>query len=129
MVLDIFKVLSFALVALLLILIVDKNNREISVLISLIAAVGIFFVVFLHVKEIVSVLNNLANGAGVNRTNLLIILKATGIAYLVEIVGNVCNDAGNSALASKVEMAGKISIAVLTLPIITSVINLIEGLI
>ena len=129
MVLDIFKVLSFALVALLLILIVDKNNREISVLISLTAAVGIFFVVFLHVKEIVSVLNNLANGAGVNRANLLIILKATGIAYLVEIVGNVCNDAGNSALASKVEMAGKISIAVLTLPIITSVINLIEGLI
>lgn len=127
--LDIFKILSFALVALILILIVDKNNKEISILLSLLSTVGIFLFIFPSIKEIVGVLNNLIDGAGINKTNLVVILKVTGIAYLVEMVKNVCNDAGNTSLGTKVEMAGKVSVAVLTLPIITSVINLVEGLI
>lgn len=128
-VLEIFKILSFALIALFLILIVEKNNKELGIVLGLFASIGILLPMISSIKEIVNVLKKMASGVGVNNEYLLIILKAVGIAYLIEIVKNVCNDAGNTALASKVELAGKVSVAVLTIPLITNVINLVEGLV
>ena len=126
---DIFKILAFATISLVLILIVEKNNKELGIMLMLVASIGIFISVFSSIKEIVHILKKLADGAGVNSGYFMLILKVTGIAYLVEIVKNVCTDAGNSALASKVELAGKISAAVLTIPLVTNVISLVEGLV
>ncbi|MBR6689327.1 MAG: stage III sporulation protein AD [Clostridia bacterium] len=126
---DIFKILAFALVALVLILIVEKNNKEMGVLLILLASIGILVGVFSSIKEVITILKKLADGAGINSKYLSIIIKVTGIAYLVEIVKNVCVDAGNSSLATKVELAGKLSIAILTIPLITNVISLVEGLV
>ena len=126
---DIFKILAFTLVALVVILIVEKNNKEIGMLLVLVASMCVFLSVFMSVKEIIIVLKKLANGAGINHAYLELLLKVTGIAYLVEIVKNVCMDAGNSTLASKTELAGKVSIAILAIPLITNVVSLIGSVI
>ncbi|MBR6641815.1 MAG: hypothetical protein IKL08_06460 [Clostridia bacterium] len=126
---DIFKILAFTLVALVVILIVEKNNKEIGMLLVLVASMCVFLSVFMSVKEIIIVLKKLADGAGINHAYLELLLKVTGIAYLVEIVKNVCMDAGNSTLASKTELAGKVSIAILAIPLITNVVSLIGSVI
>lgn len=126
---DIFKILAFTLVALVVILIVEKHNKEIGMLLVLVASICVFLSVFMSVKEIIIVLKKLANGAGINHAYLELLLKVTGIAYLVEIVKNVCMDAGNSTLASKTELAGKVSIAILAIPLITNVVSLIGSVI
>ena len=82
----------------------------------------------LNVYYVVIVLKKIAVGAGINHSYLELLLKVTGIAYLVEIVKNVCADAGNTALASKAEFAGKVSIALLTIPLITNVVSLIGSI-
>ncbi len=125
---DVFKIMSFILVGLVVILIVEKNNKEIGILLVLVASIGLFFSVFTNIREIVLVLKKLADGAGINRAYLELLLKVTGIAYLVEIVKNVCVDAGNSVFASKAELAGKVSIAILTIPLITNVVSLIGSI-
>ncbi len=125
---DLFKILSFTLVALVVILIVEKNNKEVGMLLALVGCICVFLSVFSSVREIVFVLKKLADGAGINHAYLELLLKVTGIAYLVEIVKNVCVDAGNSALASKAELAGKVSIAILTIPLITNVVSLIGSI-
>lgn len=126
---DIFKILAFTLVALVVILIVEKHNKEIGMLLVLVASICVFLSVFMSVKEIIIVLKKLADGAGINHAYLELLLKVTGIAYLVEIVKNVCMDAGNSTLASKTELAGKVSIAILAIPLITNVVSLIGSVI
>ena len=126
---DIFKILAFTLVALVVILIVEKTNKEIGMLLVLVAGICVFLSVFMSVKEIIIVLKKLADGAGINHAYLELLLKVTGIAYLVEIVKNVCMDAGNSTLASKTELAGKVSIAILAIPLITNVVSLIGSVI
>ncbi len=125
---DVFKILSFILVALVVILILEKSNKEIGILLILVACIFVFLTIFSNIKEIILVLKKLADGAGINHAYLELLLKVTGIAYLVEIVKNVCVDAGNSALASKAELAGKVSIAILTIPLITNVISLIGSI-
>jgi stage III sporulation protein AD len=53
------------------------------------------------------------------------VLKITGIAYISEFGAEICRDAGEGAIASKIEMAGKVIIIALAIPVITSLIDLV----
>ena len=53
------------------------------------------------------------------------VLKITGIAYITEFGAEICRDAGEGAIAAKVEMAGKVIIVALAIPVISSLIDLV----
>ena len=55
--------------------------------------------------------------------------KTLGICFLAQFAADSCRDAGESALASKVELAGKISILVLSLPLFEDIAQTALGLI
>ena len=55
-----------------------------------------------------------------------LLLKIIGITYLAEISADLCKDAGANALASQIELFGKLSILVLCMPIITSLLETID---
>ena len=125
----IFKILFLAIVTLFLVLVLEKHNKEFSVFVLLIAGILIFISVFENISEIIDTLDGLASRVELNKTYLQLLIKAVGIVYLVEIVKNVCIDSGNTSLGTKVEMAGKATLVMLTLPLITNVITLIEGIV
>ena len=49
------------------------------------------------------------------------LLKITGIAYIAQFAAELCRDAGESALAGRVELAGKTAIALMSFPIVKEV--------
>ena len=51
------------------------------------------------------------------------VLKALGLCYITNFASDTCRDFGQTSLASKVELAGKISIVILTLPLINSILS------
>ncbi|MBO5102803.1 MAG: stage III sporulation protein AD, partial [Clostridia bacterium] len=55
-------------------------------------------------------------------------LKIIGVGYITEFSSNLCADSGNSAVASKILLAGKLVIFVLAIPIITSLIDIIVSI-
>ena len=57
------------------------------------------------------------------------IIKITGIAYITNLSSQICVDAGETALASRVELAGKIAICMLTIPIAREAFTKITGII
>lgn len=57
---------------------------------------------------------------------LKLLLKIIGITYLAEISADLCKDAGANALASQIELFGKLSILVLCMPIMTSLLETID---
>lgn len=126
---DIFKIIGVAIIALIMILILNKTNKEISVVITILASVILLSFVILKLDNVIYVLKDLASKSGINTEYLLLLIKVTGIAYIVELTKNICVDAGSSSLATKVEIAGKVSIVVLTIPLITTVISLILELV
>ena len=73
-------------------------------------------------------MKNLSEKTAVNREFLIVLLKATGIAILAEYITSVCKDAGESAIATKVDWGGKIIIISISIPIITSLLELIVGI-
>lgn len=74
-------------------------------------------------------LEDLAERANINQVYLQTILKIIGIAYIAEFGAQIAKDAGQGSLAGKIELAGKILIIVMAIPIITVIIETIIQLI
>lgn len=71
----------------------------------------------------------LAKQANVNMVYLETILKIIGIAYIAEFASQITKDAGQGSLSSKIELAGKIIILAMAIPILTVMIETILNLI
>ncbi|MDD4372070.1 MAG: SpoIIIAC/SpoIIIAD family protein [Anaerostipes sp.] len=57
-----------------------------------------------------------------------ILFKLIGISFLGDFVSNICLDAGQKTIAKQVEMLSKLSILIVSLPILESLIHMIEKL-
>lgn len=78
-----------------------------------------------QIHTIISTIEVLAASAGINTMYLKTILKIIGIAYIAEFASHITKDAGMGAMAAKVELAGKILILSLAVPILTVLIDTI----
>jgi stage III sporulation protein AD len=74
-------------------------------------------------------LQKIASNANVNLIYVETILKIIGIAYIAEFAAQITKDAGQGAIASKIELGGKILILAMAIPILTVLIETIIQLI
>ena len=81
-----------------------------------------------NIDGIFNVLDKLSAISKTESKYLTLILKVSGIVYLVEFGKNLCIDAKESAIGTKLEMAGKVMIVTLTLPILSQILEQIVGL-
>lgn len=56
------------------------------------------------------------------------VVKSLGIALIAQTSGELCRDIGENACASRVELAGKLCILSLCLPLITELLELVKTL-
>ena len=126
---DIFKVVGFSIISVVLIVLLREEKKEIALLLTIVSGICILIFALSKITPIINMLNSLIDKSGINKDFLTIILKITGIAYIVEFGKNICIDAGQSAIATKLEMAGKIIIISLSLPLIASLVNILTGLV
>jgi len=125
---EILKISAFALISTIVIVLIKQEKKEIGVTISIFVAVVIAVYAVIKLEDILNLIFDLADNAGVNTKYLEIIIKVVGIAYIIELTKDVCVDSGETALAGKVEMAGKIMIVASTVPIISGVVEVINKL-
>ena len=123
------RILSIALVTVFANIIVKQTKPEIAILISLVGSVLIVIMAVDTLKDIVSAFYNIFNTTGVNTALLKPLLKIIAIGYIAEFGANICVDAGASGVADKILFAAKLIILVVALPIITTVVDMVVGLI
>ena len=85
----------------------------------------IILAVLAKVFSIVQFIDAFASRYGLDTQILGIVLKIIGIAYLVEFGAQLLKDGGEASLAGKVELGGKVVILVLSMPIVTSLMDTI----
>ncbi|MGI6554039.1 MAG: stage III sporulation protein AD [Bacillota bacterium] len=125
---EILQVVGLGFIAVALLTVLKQQKPEIAVLLSIAAGVTIFLFVLGKVSSIVQVLESLARSADVNNFYLTTILKIVGIAYIGDFGAQVCRDAGESAIASKVEFAAKVLVLIVALPIVVGLLETITRL-
>ncbi len=126
---EITKIIGIALVGVCTSLFLKQYQPEFAIFISLVCGCMILVYVFHKLSFIVNLLKSLASRIDLNEDFLVILLKATGIAYVTEFACNTCRDAGETAIASKVELAGRVLIASMAIPIITTLVEMMQKLI
>jgi stage III sporulation protein AD len=125
---ELMQIVGLGIVVSILILVIRQQRPELAVQLSLALGVIIFMMVVGKISLILDLFRELANRANVNQLYLNTVLKIIGIAYIAEFGAQVCRDAGEGAIAGKIEFAGKIFIMVLAVPIIAVVLDTVVKL-
>lgn len=120
---------TFAIITVSICLILKKTNPEFSILISIIASIAIFTIIAHNFSPLFNQINKFANKFNLNNMFINTMLKALGICYLTQIASQTCSDAGYSSMASKIEIAGKLTIVMLAIPMFSTLMETIEKLI
>ena len=126
---NITQIVAFGLVSTFIIVLLKQYKSEYAIYASVIAGATLLLFALRKVGAVVALLDNLVDTVGINKEFFKILLKITGIAYLVEFASNMCKDAGESAISSKIELAGKILIVTMSIPIISTLIETITEVI
>jgi len=127
--LEIAQITGIGLIATILIIVIKSQKPELAVQLSIITGVVIFMMVVSKFTAIIGILSDLAKRANIDGVYITTLLKIIGIAYIAEFGAEISEDAGEGSIASKIELAGKVMIMFLAVPIITSLLDLIVKLI
>lgn len=120
---DIVKIIGIAFLAVIIILILKQYRPEFAMYVSILTGAIIVLMSIGKLEGIISLLNTIYTKTSANGQFLEILLKITGIAFLTEFAVSVCKDSGETAIASKVDLGGKIIIIAISVPIISSLLE------
>jgi stage III sporulation protein AD len=119
---------GLGLIATFLALVVKEQKPMFAFLLTVFVGVVIFLFLVDEITKIITMLEQIATNAQINMVYLQTILKIIGIAYIAEFGAQIAKDAGQAAIATKIELAGKILILVMAIPILTAVIEMVLAL-
>lgn len=122
---DIIKIIGIGLSAVIIIIILKQYRPEFAIYVSIIAGVLIIVLILGKLAGIIDILKSLANKTTINNEFIILLLKITGIAILTEYAVSISKDAGENAIATKIDLGGKVIIMALSIPIISSLLETI----
>lgn len=120
------KIACIGIVAVFFAMKLKSVQGEYALLVSIAACIILFGFAVTKLEIIFNGLHMIEEYLSVNRAYIGILLKVVGIAYISEFSANLCKDAGFSGIASQIEMFGKLSILVMSLPILTTLLTTIQ---
>jgi len=120
---DIVQVVGLGFIVTVLILVIKEQKPIFAFLLSVFTGILIFLFLLDQIRIVIQTLEQLASKTEVNTVFLKTILKIIGVAYIAEFGAQVVRDAGQESIASKIELAGKMLIMVMAVPIITVIIE------
>lgn len=129
MVTDVLRLCGFGLLAVILCVIVRQLKPESAVFVNIAAGLMILAVAVRALSPSIGAISELAESAGISGDFAELLLKALAISYITALSADCARDAGETALGSKLELAGRVSIAALSLPVFTQLAGLITSMI
>lgn len=118
-------VMALIIIAIILAVSLKSRNPEISSLVSVAICVVLITMCAGRINAIVETLRDISGYIKVDKAYMAILLKLIGIAYISEFASGISKDAGYSAVASQIELMGKLTMLTVSLPVFMQVIEMI----
>lgn len=125
---EIIQIIGIGLTGVMIAGILKEYKPEFKIYISIIVGIIIFFLAADKLSEFINLIHTLSNKLNINNNFISILLKITGISILIEFAVSICKDSGESAIASKIDLGGKIIILSMSAPIIISLLETLLNL-
>lgn len=122
---DIIKIAMIGLAGVLLAMQVREGRREYEIYITIASGLCIFFFLLTKLEVVIEALGRIQGYIRMDSKYVAILLKMIGITYVAEFSSNLCRDAGYQAVAGQIEMFAKLSILVLSMPVLLALLETI----
>ena len=122
------KITALALVAVVLCVLIRENQKPLSVLLSLLACVGMLLLAIVILEPVLEVFRKLEGLSGVEDEIVSPMLKVAGIGLLTQISSGICQDAGENAIGKTVELCGTVLAMYAAIPLLLAVLELVENM-
>ena len=122
---------ALCVLAAILALVLKKDGPQMGLLLTLATAVAAFLFLMGQLRELLDFLREISGAVGIRQELMAPLYKTIGIAMVVRVGGNLCRDAGESALASVIETSGTVCALLVSLPllrmVLTALMELMKG--
>ncbi len=122
------KIVAVAFVTILANILIKQTKPEIALIISIVGGLLIIIMTIDSFKQVLSNFLHIFQSTGINNNLLTPLFKIIAIGYIAEFAANICQDAGAASIADKILFSAKLVILLVALPIITTVIDMVVGL-
>lgn len=125
---EIFQIAAIALIGVITVSLTRKYMPEIGLYIVIVTVLIIFGFILYKLTSVFDFLSAVYDNVSYAKAFFPILLKVLAIAYISDFVGQICKDAGEEAIGNKVELAGKVIIFYVSVPIMMSVMETLTKL-
>ena len=122
------KVVGIVLTALIINIVLKNYSKEFTFLINIVCTIIIFTLISKDLKGIVDRLTSISNEISVLLPCIKIMLKILGISMIAQLLSDLCRDNGENTLANQTELSAKIIILVTALPLFTTIMDIMIGM-
>ena len=105
------------------------QRPELALCLSLLAGVLVVGMLLRQLSPLVTALRRMTALGGVGENHLGVVLRGAGICLVTQLAADTCRDAGDTALAGKAELTGRILLLLLTVPLYEEILTLIVGVV
>lgn len=125
---EIIQIIGIGLTGVIIAGILKEYKPEFKIYVSIVVGIVIFFLAVDKLSEFINLIHILSDKLNISSSFINILLKVTGISILTEFAVSICKDSGESAIASKIDLGGKILILSMSVPIIMSLLETLLNL-
>lgn len=122
------KVVGIVLTALIINIVLKNYSKEFTFLINIVCTIIIFTLISKDLKGIVDRLTSISNEISVLLPYIKIMLKILGISMIAQLLSDLCRDNGENTLANQTELSAKIIVLVTALPLFTTIMDIMIGM-
>ena len=125
---SILKIAAIGLIGVLLASLTKTVNKDISIYVVLATVALLLIYIVGEISGVFVYLETIYNNINYGREFFPIIIKVLAVAYIADFTSQLCKDAGEASIGTKVELAGKLIIFYMAMPIFTAILKLIDSL-
>ena len=126
---NIISIVAVGIIGALFTIIIRQYKPEFAIISSIITAVILLSYVISIALPVISDIKSMINKTSISFKHLSILLKSVGICYLTQFASDVCRESGQTSISTKIELAGRVAICLISLPLFHDLISIIESII
>lgn len=123
------QVIAGALITVVLGLSLNRQGKDITLLLGAAVCCMILTVAMVYLEPIVEFIQSLQQLGGLDDSMMSILFKAVGIGLIAEIASLICADSGNGALGKAIHILASAAVLWLSIPMMRSLLELIQKIV
>ena len=125
---QIVKVIGVGLISALVTGMLREEKSELYIFAVIAGGALILIIILSSLTDVIKQFGMLVGKSGVDESLFAGVLKIIGVGYVTEYAASLCNDYGVTSIGNKLQLAGKVAIFFMTMPILANLVEVISAL-